>query len=73
MNPKMIVIDGKTYKSVEEMPPDVRQKYERAMQSLGDANGNRTPDAFETANILADKDKNGIPMSWKIWLQDKLW
>ena len=59
MNPKMIVIDGKTYKSVEEMPPDVRQKYEQAMQSLGDANGNRIPDAFETANILADK--NGLP------------
>jgi hypothetical protein len=61
MNPKIIVIDGKTYKSVEEMPPDVRQKYERAMQSLGDANGNRIPDAFETANILGDQDKNGIP------------
>jgi hypothetical protein len=61
MNPKMIVIDGKTYKSVEEMPPDIRQKYEQAMQSLGDANGNRIPDAFETANILADKDKNGVP------------
>jgi len=61
MKPKMIVIDGKTYDSIEEMPPDVRQKYEQAMQSLGDANGNRIPDAFENMNILADKDKNGIP------------
>ena len=61
MNPKIIVIDGKTYNSVEEMPPDVRQKYDAAMRSLGDANGNRIPDAFEGMNILADKDKNGVP------------
>ena len=61
MNPKVIVIDGKTYHSVNEMPPDIRQKYEQAMRSLGDANGNQIPDAFETMNILADKDKDGIP------------
>ena len=61
MNPKVIVIDGKTYNSVNEMPPDVRQKYEQAMRSLGDANNNRIPDAFESANILADQDRDGIP------------
>jgi hypothetical protein len=61
MNPKIIVIDGKTYNSVEEMPPDVRQKYETAMQSLGDANNNRIPDTFENMNIFADKDKDGVP------------
>jgi len=61
MNPQVIVIDGKSYNSVNEMPPDVREKYEQAMRSLGDANGNRIPDAFETINILADKDKNGVP------------
>lgn len=61
MNPKIIVIDGKTYNSVDEMPPDVRQKYEEAMRSLGDANNNRIPDAFENMNILVDKDKDGIP------------
>ena len=66
MNPKVIVIDGKTYHSVEEMPPDMRQKYEEAMRSLGDANGDRVPDAFESvlsqpANILADKNQNGVP------------
>ena len=59
MNPKTIVIDGKTYNSVEEMPPDVRQKYEMALQALADANGNHIPDALE--NILMDKDKNGVP------------
>jgi hypothetical protein len=61
MNPKVIVIDGKTYHSVEEMPADIRQKYEEAMRSVGDANSNRIPDAFESMNILADKDKNGLP------------
>ena len=61
MDPKIIVIDGKTYHSVEEMPPAIRQKYEQAMQTLGDANSNQMPDAFETTNIFADKDKDGLP------------
>lgn len=59
MNPKMIAIDGKTYNSVEDMPPDVRQKYDLAIQALADANGNHIPDALE--NILVDKDNNGVP------------
>jgi hypothetical protein len=61
MSPKVIVIDGKTYHGVEEMPPGVRQKYEQAIRSLGDANKNQIPDAFETINIFADKDKDGAP------------
>lgn len=61
MDPKVIVIDGKTYNSVNEMPPDIRQKYEQAMRSLGDANKNQIPDVFETMNIFADKDKDGLP------------
>jgi hypothetical protein len=61
MNSKVIIIDGKTYTSVDEMPPDIRQKYEQAMHSLGDANRNRIADAFETADIFADKDQDGVP------------
>ncbi|HSL30111.1 MAG TPA: hypothetical protein VK900_12995 [Anaerolineales bacterium] len=61
MDPKIIVIDGKTYHSVNEMPADVRQKYEQAMHSLRDANNNRIPDAFETMNLFADQDRNGAP------------
>jgi hypothetical protein len=61
MNPRIIVIDGKSYHSVDEMPPDIRQKYEQAMKSLGDANHNQVPDAFETMNPFADKDKDGVP------------
>src|SRR5689334_7120218 len=59
MNPKVIVIDGKTYHSIEEMPPDVRRKYEQALQALADSNGNHIPDVLE--NILLDKDNNGVP------------
>ena len=61
MNAKIIVIDGKTYHSVEDMPSDIRQKYEQAMRSLGDANNNQIPDAFEAMNIFADKDQDGLP------------
>ena len=61
MNPKIIVIDGKTYQSVEEMPSDIRQKYEQAMRSLGDANSNKVPDAFEAMSIFADKNRSSVP------------
>jgi hypothetical protein len=61
MNPKVIIIDGKTYNNVDEMPPDVRPKYELAMSSLGDANGNHIPDVFESKNIFGDKNQNGVP------------
>ena len=61
MNPKIIVIDGKTYNSLDDMPPDIRQKYEQAMLSLGDANSNQIPDGFETVNVFADKDRDGVP------------
>lgn len=61
MNPKIIVIDGKTYNSVDEMPLEIRKKYEQAMQAFGDANNNQIPDVFEAMNIFADKDKDGAP------------
>ena len=61
MNPKLIVINGKTYNSVDEMPEDVRKQYEQAMNSIRDENRNQIPDAFESMNILADKDRDGIP------------
>jgi len=65
MNPKLIVIDGKTYKSVDEMPEDVRRHYESAMSQLADKDKNGIPDALDNFNILADKNKNGIPDSFE--------
>ena len=51
MNPRPIVIDGKSYNSVNEMPPDVRAKYEQAMSNL---QGGKIMD------VLGDKDKDGM-------------
>lgn len=59
MNQKFIVIDGKTYKSVEEMPEDVRIKYESAMRGL-DKNQNGVPDMLENANLFTDKNQGGM-------------
>jgi hypothetical protein len=47
MNPKLIIIDGKTYNSVDEMPEEVRKKYEQAISSLKDKDGDLIPDALE--------------------------
>jgi hypothetical protein len=63
MNPKLIVIDGKTYKSVDEMPEDMRRNYESAMSQLGDKDKNGIPDVLENLTNLADQNKNGMPDS----------
>src|SRR5574341_1825258 len=60
MNRRLIVIDGKTYKSVDEMPPDIRAKYEEAMRDL-DKDGNGLPDMLDGMNPFEDKNKDGTP------------
>jgi len=61
MNQKMIVIDGKTYKSVNEMPEDVRRQYEAALANL-DKNRDGTLDMLENVNaFFEDKNKDGMP------------
>lgn len=60
MKSRLIVIDGKTYNSVNEMPDDVRRQYEQAMSSFKDQDGNRIPDAIEntrSASVAADSFK----------------
>ena len=43
-----ITVNGQTYRSVEEMPPDVRQTYEQLMSRMrADVNQNGIPDVFE--------------------------
>jgi len=47
MNQRLIVIDGKIYNSVDEMPEDVRRNYENAMrQSGGNPNDASNPLGF---------------------------
>jgi hypothetical protein len=42
-----IVVNGREYGSVEEMPPDVRQAYERMRSAVVDSDGDGVPDRFE--------------------------
>ncbi len=44
MKAKPIVIYGKAYRSMKDMPPDIREKYELAMCLLGDAEAGCFPD-----------------------------
>lgn len=62
MNPRKIVIDGMAYNSVDEMPEDVRQKYEQAMKSAGEfGHANVAGAAEDLKNIFADRNSNGTP------------
>jgi hypothetical protein len=49
------LVDGKSYASLEEMPPEVRKQYEQLIQHV-DANRNGVPDMLEggvlTSSIL---------------------
>lgn len=42
-----ITINGKTYHSVDDMPPDVRAQYEQMEAMFADKNNNGTPDIAE--------------------------
>ena len=72
MNPKLIVINGKTYNSVDEMPEDVRKEYEEAMSTLKDENRNYIPDAFENMNILQTRIGMASLICWKTYHQTLL-
>lgn len=57
MNPKLIVIDGKTYSSVEEMPMEVRALYEEAMRNVS---RDRLHNPVENLDPFKDRDGDGI-------------
>ncbi len=42
-----IIVNGREYDSVEDLPPELRQNYERAMSLLADSNANGVPDIME--------------------------
>ena len=44
-----IVVNGKLYSSLDEMPPDIRQTYEQTLGMLADRNQNGVPDIVEGA------------------------
>jgi hypothetical protein len=44
---RTIVINGREYESADEMPPEIREVYERALALTADADGNGVPDVLE--------------------------
>jgi hypothetical protein len=46
LTPK-IVINGKEYATVDEMPPEIRSVYEKAMAMIADKDANGVPDVLE--------------------------
>jgi len=58
MGAKLIVLNGKTYRSIEEMPPDIREKYELAMCLVGDVDEDYIPGTIESGNVLTDALEN---------------
>ena len=66
MNPKRIVIDGKVYNSVEEMPDDVRRNYEEAMRGFTKMNAENFSGALnDINNIFADKITTAHRIFWR--------
>jgi hypothetical protein len=51
---KKIVVNGKEYASVDELPPEERRLYESAMQMLGDRDGDGVPDLLQQGAGTAD-------------------
>jgi len=62
MNPRRIVIDGKTYNSVDEMPKDVRRNYEQAMRGFKEDNTKDISGALDNVkSIFAENIHNRVP------------
>ena len=55
---RTITVNGRTYNSPDEMPPEVREQFEKAMSMLADRNNNGIPDVLEGA--AAGNDAQGI-------------
>jgi hypothetical protein len=58
MNPKLIVINGKTYNSVDEMPEDVRKQYEGALLSKSSV-GFTQDEPLPVSQTIAPDTSNG--------------
>lgn len=59
MNPRFIVIDGKTYNNINEMPPEVRKQYDEAMRNMNRDRMNAP--ASGNVDGMSDNNMNGIP------------
>jgi hypothetical protein len=53
-----ITVNGQEYRSIEEMPPDVRRQYERVMSMMADRDRNGVPDIMEGKADVKDMLKD---------------
>jgi hypothetical protein len=74
-----IIFDGRSYNSVSEIPPDVRQMYERLKKLFTDANRDGVPDVVQQGGIESVKELFGFfkdmaqtTKSGKTWTQEQL-
>ena len=61
MKPRLIVIDGKMYNSVDEMPQEVRSRYEQALRTFQDQDSNRIADVLEETLKSANANRDDNP------------
>lgn len=54
-----LTVNGVDYASIDAMPPDVRQQYDRAMAMLADRNNNGVPDIMEGPDAQVTIDGDG--------------
>jgi hypothetical protein len=57
---KKIIVDGQEFSSVEEMPPDVRRRYEQAMSALADRDGDGVPDIMQSGLSGMEDEGDGF-------------
>ena len=60
MNSRRIVIDGKSYNSVDEMPEDMRRNYEEAMRGFEGTDPSQGRDGT-LPTLFTDGDGDGVP------------
>lgn len=59
-----IVINGKSYSSLDDLPPEVRQDYAQAMSVLADKNHNGLPDILEGLPGMGSADTQTSPITF---------
>ena len=52
-----IIVNGQTYDNLDQLPPEVRAKYEQAMSAM-DANRNSVPDFLEGMMKISNQPTN---------------
>jgi len=65
MSAETVSYQGKAYTSVDDLPPEARAKYEKAMSALADKDGNGIPDILEgvlgNISVVQASQSTGVP------------